>query len=165
MTLFPNNSDWRSAMQDVSAAIDDTMAEPVLVTPATAPAPNFAAAPDASRAVTVVGVFTRKAENALGGSRLHGGQNITPLVSTSKPVFSFGYNVLPWPIRQGYRITLLRTSEVFEVTDAKADGVSRINVDVVQLGRQREDGPGIVPPAPASPLDDPRVPPNRWGPR
>lgn len=146
MTLFPDAMNWRAAMQDVSAAIDDTMGELVTVTPTLPAAPNFAAAEDPSQAVTVVAVFTRKAENALGGSRVHGGQTITPLVSTSKPVFQFGYNVLPFAIRQSYRIKLLRTGELFEVTDVKGDGVARITVDVVQLGRQKEDGPGIVTP-------------------
>ena len=141
-------------MQDVSAAIDETMGELVTVTPAASPAPNFPAVSDPARAVTVTAVFTRKAENALGGSRVHGGQTITPLVSTSKPVFQFGYNTLPFPIRQNYRIKLLRTGELFEVTDVKADGVSRITVDVNQLGIQKEDGPGIVP-TPVPPIVGP----------
>lgn len=35
------------------------------------------------------------------------------------PVFQFRYGVLPWPLRQHYRIRLHRTDEVFEVTDVK----------------------------------------------
>lgn len=144
--LFPEATNFRTVAQEMSAAIDETMGELVTVTPAAPPAPNFAPVADSSRAVTVTAVFMRKAENALGTGRAHGGQTITPLVSTSKPVFQFGYNTLPFPLRQSYRITLLRTGELFEVTDVKGDGVARITVDVVQLGRQKEDGPGIVTP-------------------
>ncbi len=54
------------------------------------------------------------------------------------PVFQFRYGVLPWPLRQHYRIRLHRTDEVFEVTDVKPDGVSKIVADVVQLGRQSD---------------------------
>lgn len=146
MTIFPDTNNWRAGMQDVSAAIDDAFGEPVIVTPTRSRGINFPSIPEPEKSVTVTAVFTRRPENALGGSRVHGGQSITPLVSTSKPVFQFGYNTLPYPIRQHYRIELLRTGELFEVTDVKGDGIARITVDVVQLGRQRPDGPGIVTP-------------------
>jgi hypothetical protein len=46
--------------------------------------------------------------------------------------------LLPWPIRQHYRIRLHRTDETFEVTDVKSDAISKIDAYVVQLGRESE---------------------------
>ncbi|WP_456636377.1 hypothetical protein [Bradyrhizobium sp. USDA 10063] len=125
-------------MQDVSAAIDDTMGEPVTVTPVQPSKPNFPGTPQPDKAVTVIAVFMSKAHTALSSTegKISGGITLSPLVSTSKPVFEFGYNVLPWPLRQGYRIKLCRTGELFEVTDVKPDSVARICAHVVQLGRQ-----------------------------
>jgi hypothetical protein len=138
--LFPGNN-WRSAMQDVSAAIDDTMGELVTVTPTTVPAINFPSVPDASRAVTVIAVFTSEAKLITMGEGRLGSVSASPLISTSKPVFQFSYAVLhgmPFALRQSHRITRLCSGETFEVTDVKPDGVSRITVNVVQLGRQSE---------------------------
>jgi hypothetical protein len=79
-------------MQVVSAAIDDTMGEPVTVTPCEVSRPNFPAVPDASRAATVRAVFTSKAETvSMGNEHRFAGQCLSPRVSTSKPVFSFAY--------------------------------------------------------------------------
>ena len=140
-------------MQDVSAAIDDTMGEPVTVTPTRLDKPNFPRIPQPDLAVTATAVFSNKPKAVLGGRDYqHGGMSITPLISTSEPTFSFGYGVLPWPLLQGYRITLHRTGEVFEVKDVKPDGVSRIIAPVAELGRSREGA------APAT--DDPRIPMN-----
>ena len=139
--LFPETDNWRAGMQDVSAAIDDTMGELVTVTPAEVPKPNFSSVPDPSKAVTVVAVFTSEAKTVLLGDnvgRMGAGHSLSPLVSTSEPIFSFGYGVLPFPIRQSYRIRRECNGETFEVTDVKPDGVSRIVVKVVQLGRQSE---------------------------
>lgn len=136
--LFPETDNWRAGMQDVSAAIDDTMGELVTVTPALAAAVNFPSVPDPSNAVTVTAVFTSEAKLLTMGEGRVGSVSASPLVSTSKPVFQFGNRTLPWPIRQHYRITLCRTGETFEVTDVKSDGVARITVNVVQLGRQSE---------------------------
>lgn len=137
-TLF--NQSWRAGMQEVSQAIDDVMGEPVTVTPVKPTKPNFPAVPEDDKAVTVIAVFMSKPHTALAGTegRIGGGIALSPLISTSEPVFEFGYNVLPWPIRQHYRITLCRTGETFEVTDVKPDSVARICVNVVQLGRRSE---------------------------
>jgi hypothetical protein len=43
--LFPGSDNWRAGMQDVSAAIDDTMGELVTVTPTSA-FPNFPSVAD-----------------------------------------------------------------------------------------------------------------------
>jgi hypothetical protein len=45
--------------------------------------------------------------------------------------------VLPWPLMQGYRIKR-RSGDLYEITDIKPDGVSRIEVNVNQIGRERE---------------------------
>ena len=150
MTLF--ETDWRTSMQDVSAAIDDEFGEPVTVTPTRLDKPNFPRVPQPDEAVTVVAVFSNKAKTILGGNEhKFSSMRISPLVETSEPVFSFGYTVLPWPLLQGYLIMLHRTGETYEVTNVKPDGVSRIIAPVVQFGRSREGAP---------PTDNPRIPMN-----
>ncbi|MEW6395289.1 MAG: hypothetical protein AB1582_12130 [Pseudomonadota bacterium] len=137
--LFPETNNWRAAMQDVSAAIDETMGELVTVTPAIVQTVNFPSVPDSSKAVTVTAVFTSKAKTVLMGSEgRFSGHSLSPLVETSEPIFIFGYGVLPFAIRESYRITRVCSGETFEVTNAKPDGVSRIVCAVVQLGRQLE---------------------------
>lgn len=139
--LFPETNNWRRNMQDVAAAIDETMGELVTVIPAVASRPNYPTTEDASRAITATAVFTNKARDVIMGEhvgRMSTGHSISPIVSTSEPVFSFSYGALPWPILQGYRIRRECDQALYEVTDVKPDGVSRIIVHVVQLGRQRE---------------------------
>jgi hypothetical protein len=137
--LFPLTDNWRAGMQDFSAAVDDTMGELVLVTPATVSKANFPSVADPSRSVTVVAAFMQKSKTTIMGPEGKiGGHAVSPLVETSEPVFSFGYNILPWPIQQSYRITRLCSGETFEVTNVKPDGVARVVVSVVQLGRQQE---------------------------
>ncbi|MFS8081900.1 MAG: hypothetical protein ACMG51_00500 [Ginsengibacter sp.] len=133
--LFPDQS-WRSGMQDVSIAIDQSMGELVTVTPANVQRPNFPSVPDSSRAVAVTAVFMRKAKTVLMGNEHRlSGHSLSPLVETSEPIFSFSLDALPFPILQSYRITRLCSGEVFEVTKPESDGVSRINCKVVQLGK------------------------------
>ncbi|KRQ16851.1 hypothetical protein AOQ71_04280 [Bradyrhizobium manausense] len=130
-------------MQDVSAAIDESMGELVEVTPYVGtPLPNFPAVPDPSKAVTVTAVFTNRAKSIIMGEnsgRISSGHSVCPIVSTSEPIFTFGYGVLTFPLRQGYRIRRLCNQALYEVKDVQPDGVSRIEVTVVQLGRARED--------------------------
>jgi hypothetical protein len=141
--LFPNTDNWRAGMQDVSAAIDESMGELVTVTPHVGtPRPNFPAMPDPARAVTVTAVFTNRAKSVIMGEnsgRIASGHSVSPIVSTSEPIFSFGYGVLPFPLMQGYRIMRLCNRALYEVRDAKPDGVSRIEVNVVQLGLAKEE--------------------------
>lgn len=138
--LFPGTDNWRSGMQLVSQAIDETQGECVTVTPATVPKPNFPSVADPSKAITVTAVFTSKSKTVIIGEGKMGGNSVSPLISTREPVFEFSYDVLqmmPWPLRQSYRITRLCSGETFEITDIKPDGVSRTCVHVVQLGRQK----------------------------
>ena len=125
-------------MQDFSDAVDDTMGELVTVTPAVVPRPNFPSVPNPTKAVTVVANFTSRSKTIPMGEGKIGGLSVSPLVQTFEPVFEFGYNVLPWPIQQSFRITRECSGEVFEVTNVKPDGVARICVHVVQLGRASE---------------------------
>lgn len=139
--LFPETDNWRAGMQDVSAAIDDTMGELVTVTPVSSSKPNFPAMPDPSRAVTATAVFTNRAKDVIMGDnagRMSSGHSISPIVSTSEPVFSFAYGTLPLALTQGCRITRLCNGEVYEVKDVKPDGVARIVVPVSQLGVSTE---------------------------
>ncbi|MDA9474744.1 hypothetical protein XI03_09570 [Bradyrhizobium sp. CCBAU 65884] len=127
-------------MQRVSAAVDATMGEPVLVTPVTPGRPNFPGDPQPDRAVLAVAVFTAKPETVvMGEGKVHTrGHSLSPLITTSVPIFSFDHKALPWPLLPSYRITLIRTGEAFEVTDIKSDSVTRIEVKVVRLGRGLE---------------------------
>jgi hypothetical protein len=139
--LFPGQDNWRAGMQDVSAAIDDTMGELVTMTPASPSKPNFPAVPDPSRAVTVTAAFTNRAKDVIMGDsvgRMSSGHSISPIVSTSEPIFSFASEALPFAPTQGCRITRLCNGEVYEVKDMKPDGVARIVVPVVLLGVSKE---------------------------
>jgi hypothetical protein len=141
--LFPNSDNWRSAMQTVSAAIDETMGELVTVTPATAPAPNFPSVADPARCVTVIASFKNKSKTVLGNAenKIGGQYSLSPLVESSEPVFEFSYAVLrsmPWPLLQSYRITRCCNGALYEITNIKPDSVSRACVHVVQLGRSGE---------------------------
>jgi hypothetical protein len=138
--LFPGSDNWRAGMQECSHAIDDTMGELVTVTPATVHKTNFPSVADPSRAVTVTAVFKNKAKTIIMGSEGKiGGNSVSPLVQTSEPIFEFGYGVLPFSLQQSYRITRCCNGATYEVTNIKPDGVSRICVNVVQLGRQSGD--------------------------
>lgn len=139
--LFPNSSNWRSLMQRAASAVDDTMGELVEVTPVRDTKPNFPSEPVPAEAVTVTAVFTNPAKDVILGEshgRMHGGMNLSPIVSTSEPTFAFRYGVLPWPIRQGYRIKRLCDGSIYEVKDVKDDSVSRIKCPVLQLGRAKD---------------------------
>lgn len=140
--LFPDTNNWRAGMQDVSAAIDDSMGELVEVTPHNGtPVPNFPVVPDPARAVVVTAVFTNKAKSVIMGEnngRIASGHSISPIVSTSEPIFSFGYGALPFPLLQGYRI-MRCNRDLYEITDVRPDGVSRIEVMVKQLGIAKEE--------------------------
>lgn len=141
--LFPDTNNWRAGMQDVSTAIDETMGEQVQVTPYVGtPVPNFPAMPDPSKAVMATAVFTNKAKSVIMGEnngRIASGHSISPIISTSEPIFSFAYGAVSFPLRQGYRIMRLCDRAQYEITDVKPDGVSRIEVMVKMLGRAKEE--------------------------
>jgi hypothetical protein len=137
--LFSGTDNYRAAMQETAAAIDESMGELVTVTPATAPAPNYPSVADPSQAVTVTAVFTNKAKTVLMGNEGRvSGHSVSPLVETREPVFEFSYHVLhsmPYSLQQSFRITRLCNGVTYEITNIRPDGVSRVCVHVVQLGR------------------------------
>ncbi|MHC6153544.1 hypothetical protein ACVSQB_17355 [Bradyrhizobium elkanii] len=128
-------------MQEAASAVDDSMGERVEVMPVRDTRPNFPTEPLPANAVTVTAVFTNPAKDVLLGEshgRMHGGMQVSPIISTSQPTFAFRYGVLPWPIRQGYRVKRLCDGSTYEVKDVRDDSVSRIKCPVVQLGRAKE---------------------------
>lgn len=134
--LFPGSDSWRAGMQEVSAAIDETQGELADITLARVPKVNFPSIPDPSKSVTVVATFMNKAKTIIMGNEGQiGGHSLSPLVETSDPMFTFGYGVLPFSLMQAYRITRRCNGAVYEITNVKDDSVSRIVVNVVQLGR------------------------------
>lgn len=130
-------------MQDVSAAIDETMGEPVTITPVIRK-PNFSPIPHDARRAAAVAVFTWKSKSSFQeqtGKRANAGQSsFTPLmeIESREPVFNFTTAALPFPILHGYRIGRC-DGTTFEVTKVELDGVARTVVHVMQLGRP----PGI----------------------
>ena len=130
---------WRDAMQEVAAVIDETMGEPVTVTPVdfANTKVNFPKVMLPGQAVTVTAVFTSPARTLDmtpkgKGQSFQTGQHIT----TDKPSFGFRNGMLPFEAHQGMQIAVCRTGEIFEVTNVLPDAVSRIVCEVVQLGRR-----------------------------
>jgi len=140
--LFPGTDNYRAAMQEVSAAIEDTQGEMVKVTPATSPKVNYPSVDDLSQAVNVVAVFTNRAKTVMMGNegKIGGGLSVSPLVEISEPCFQFRFGVLPWPLQQSYRIARCCNGAIYEVTNVKSDGVAFIFAKVVQLGRPAWEG-------------------------
>jgi hypothetical protein len=139
--LYQQDS-WRTAMQGVAAEIDATMGECVIVTPVdyANSEVNFPKQMLPGSAVIVTAVYTETPTHALGKpSRMKYGSGYegAPLVTTRKPGFSFAFGAVPFALGQGCRIERRCSGEIFEITDVKSDGVSRIECNVVQLGRQR----------------------------
>ena len=135
---------FRTAMQECAAAQDELMGEIVTVTPMVV-RPNFPAERAGSGAsVNVVAIFTWVSETAFmsndakRNSHARDIETTAPLMTTRKPRFSIKANLLPWPILRGYRITRCTDSTQWDVTAVKPDGASRIECDVVQLGRHSQ---------------------------
>jgi hypothetical protein len=139
--MFEQN--WRHGMQNAAAEIDNTFSEMVTITP-TSRAPNQMAKLDPTlRPATVCACFSWRSEMAFNNrdSRSLSSSTVeaAPLISTRKPVFSFSFGVLPYALKQGYRIERLCDGSIFEVKDAKSDGVSRVQAEVAQLGLEPAD--------------------------
>ena len=140
-------SQFREAMSDAADAINATMGEYVTVTPYSAK-PNFPSASDTTLpAFDIVMVFRNRASVAFDskGSKRSSNKHdieLAQMIRTSVPTFSVKTCELPFPLRQHYRIQRCATGDLYEITDLKADGVSRIECDVVQLGRNVQLGRG-----------------------
>jgi hypothetical protein len=140
MTLFPGSGNWRSEMQNLGFAVNDVMGELVLVTPATTPKVNYPSIDDITKAVSVVATFTNKSKTVIMGNEGRaGGLSVSPLVQTSEPIFQFARDILPFPLKQHYRIARYCNGARYEVTNVKDDGVAFIYASVVILGRPGRD--------------------------
>ncbi len=131
---------WRDAMQDVAAKIDEAFGEPVVVE-GFLRKPNMQATSDPLRPpVELCAVFCWRSEMAFNNKTAHVNHVETaPLIETRKPCFRFRYGVLPYVLSGGSRITRRGHGTVWEVTGVKPDGVSMVEVEVVQLGREPAD--------------------------
>jgi hypothetical protein len=133
---------YRGYMAECADAIDEFMGEKVIVIP-TQGIPNFPKEPIAGQEIETIAVFTWVSEtgfNNADAKRISFSREVdlAPLLTTRKPRFSFKANYLPFPILSGYRIQRCVDASLWDVTSAKPDGVSRIEVAVVQLGRSTQ---------------------------
>ena len=134
---------FRAAMSDVADAINDEMGETVLITPYIAK-PNFPSQLDVTRpAFSITAVFTHKAVTTFGNEegkhKMPGRHDSLEVgISTSRPIFSVKACDLPFDLRQSYRIQRCHDGSLWEITDLRPDGVSRIEIRVVQLGRRSQ---------------------------
>ena len=140
---MPFSDHFRAAMQDVANAINDEMGETVIITPYVA-MPNYSSTLDANRpAFSVTAVFTHKAVTTFGNEEGHHKtpgrrETLEVGISTSRPIFSVKSCDLPFDLRPSYRIQRCHNGSLYEITDIRPDGVSRIEIRVVQLGRRLE---------------------------
>jgi hypothetical protein len=134
---------YRGYMAECADAINDMMGERVIVTPTTSK-PNFPPIAQIDKAVEVVAAFTWVSETIFGGSggggrqRGSGGIDVMLPVQSRKPLFSFKADTLPFPLHAGFRIQRCADASLWEITTVKPDGVSRVAVEVVQLGLAAE---------------------------
>lgn len=137
---MPFSSMFRDAASDMASAINETMGETVTVFPYAAK-PNYSPVPDASRpAFSVAMVFTHKSEMAFSDKSAYrpSGSRETDVaiaIQTRRPVFSVKACDLPYPLRQKDRLQRCWDKTEWEITSVKPDGISRIEIDVVQSGR------------------------------
>ena len=127
---------YRGYMAECADAIDDLMGERVIVFPMEGK-PNFQKTPISGKEIETVAAFTWISKTVFGGKGKaygSGGADFMLPVESREPRFSFNVNNLPWPILRGYQIQRRVDATLWDVTTAKPDGVSRICVEVVQLG-------------------------------
>lgn len=131
--------EFRNAMQDVAAAIDETMSERLLIIPSSQ-RPNFPSVQHHERAFEVIGVFAWISKLVFDNSKHSrtagsGGYDISLPIQSRDPKFSFTANAMTESIQRTNWIQRCVNGDIFEVTNLKPDGVSRILADVVQIGR------------------------------
>ncbi len=132
MSYFIPN--WRAGMQAASAAIDQNFGERLTIIPCIA-RPNFPTEPDRETPpVNLQGEFMYRAKLALDTGRGKGGHG-GGLVQSQDPIATFSHAALPWLPQRGDRIRREVDGTVFEVTSTKSDGVARVTLDLVELGR------------------------------
>ena len=131
------NQDWRCGMENVAAAIDDAFGECVIVTP-TLFKPNHQPIADTATAFQTVATFTWRNVVKFKQNSGTAFQTQEPFVESREPVFSFSRHNLPMALKHLWQITRLCDGNVFEITKVEPDGVARIVVNAVQLGRQEQ---------------------------
>lgn len=133
-------SEFRRAAADMADAIDETMGELVILTPMTK-RPNYSAEPDPTKPTfTVTMVFTHKSALAFTDARAKRTTNNAEIstvmgIQTRKPRFSVKACNLQFELRNGFRLTRCFDETEWEVTSTQPDGISRIEIDVTQIGR------------------------------
>lgn len=126
---------WRAGMQSVSAAIDKTFGEPLLLIASYIPGPNFP--PDRDRSVEQVhlkGEFLYRAKLALDNGGRPGQHGSGGLVELQEPIATFSHAALPWLPQRGDRIRREVDGTEWEITKVSSDGVSRVTCQLVQMG-------------------------------
>jgi hypothetical protein len=129
---------YRGYMAECADAIDELMGERVILTPMIRK-PNYQPQPERDKEIEVVAAFTWVSKTSFSGAgngKIHGsgGTAFMLPVESRKPLFSFKANYLPFPLFRGYWIQRCVDASLWEVTVVKPDGVSRMAVEVVQLG-------------------------------
>jgi hypothetical protein len=122
---------WFDAEKQSLAEIIEEFGEPFTLTPYRTAQVNFPTSPDPARtAFDFSAVFERDAKNvSLGMEEVS--------ISTRHLCLTALVCDVPY-VKQGDRILHKLTGEVFEVTDPRPDGISGIEMRMVQLGRQKQ---------------------------
>ena len=131
------NSSWLSEMQGASAVIDQTFGELVTVTPADR-RPNYQAEPQPEHAVELQAVFSWRSKTIFKPNKGTSLGNGDAFIESREPIFGFSRDALPWALRAGDIIARHCDGTEFEITTVAPDGVSRVTVNCVQLGRQSQ---------------------------
>jgi hypothetical protein len=131
------SENWHAGMLGVSASIDESFGELVRIIP-TSKRPNMQAKPQPEHAVEVLAVFSWRAKMVFKQNSGTAMQTQEGLIETRVPIFDFSRDALPWGLQQLDIIERVCSGEKFEIKNVQPDGVSRIVVDVVQLGRQSQ---------------------------
>ncbi len=109
--------------------IIDEWGEEFLLTPFRIAKVNFPSGPDATRRpVRFMGAFDRQGKNiGLGMEEVH--------VASRDPCVTALKCDIPYAVQQADRLTHIDTGEVFEVSEPVPDGMSGIELRLVQIGR------------------------------
>ena len=128
---------FRDAMRDVASEIDLVLGERVGYTDAQSsdyPPKNVMEA-----AFETIAAFVWVSKLVFDDSKHSrtaesGGFYVSLPVQSRDPKFSFNLHTLPQPILRAYRLQRCVDGSIWDVTNVKPDGVSRIVADVVQIG-------------------------------
>ena len=131
--------EFRHAMRDVANEIDMMFGERVLVIP-TRSRPNFMPENVMSAAFETIAAFTNKSKLVFDDAKSRrsvgtGGYDVALPIQSADPVFSFNVHTLPQPLMRAYRLQRCCDGTIWDITNLKPDGISRIVADVVQIGR------------------------------